>query len=365
MIIRGSSELPSFDLPSPNAPRRAIPRRVAPGTVPLVAVEGDAYDCGRHYAEIAQKNYPAYRALHGKNDGWNGVSGLVRRLYERYAPHLPTVFQGLNDGGVLRGKAAAPPDFGACTSFGVAGSLTLDGQPLSGQTKDPGIEKVPLYIALRMRIKNAPTILVLAYPGEVLGYGLWSTGTSIFRNSLYSKAGAATGLNFDEWGLLALASRSVHDALELAQRYGIAGAGNCLISDRQGESLSVEFNAMGVSVVPAKDGIATHGNHPEGIGTSRLDAYGEHEGPSERENSRYRMHGLWHLLNAERGRLTPQKAMMTLADHTYYPQGICRHWVEGKPEMETTAAVVAEPTEGKLHVVRGHPCANWATTYTT
>lgn len=85
---------------------------------------------------------------------------------------------------------------------------------------------------------------------------------------------------------------------------------------------------------------------------------------SERENSRYRMHGLWDLLDAERGRLTPQRAMMLLADHTYYPQGICRHWIDGDPRSETVAAAVAEPTLGRLHVVRGQPCCNWPVTYT-
>ena len=360
------SEAPlTFDLPSTNAPRGPIPRRVSAGTVPLIAVEGTAYDCGRQYAELCHQRYPGYRAYLDSYPRWEQhLSAETKRLYERHAAHLFDVFRGLANGAGASTGTVAPPVPGGCTSFGISGAITLDGQPISGQNKDPSISKVPYYIALRMRIKDAPTILVLAYPGEVLGYGLWSTGMSIFRNSLYSQTGADQGLAFETWGYLALAGTSVRDAVDLAKRHGLAGAGNCLISDPQGESLSVEWNAAGVSVVPAKCGIATHGNHPEGLETAPLDAYADHEGPSERENSRYRMHGLWHLLAAERGRLTPQRAMMLLADHTYYPQGICRHWVDGKPDMETTAAVVAEPTRGRLHVVRGQPCANWPTTYT-
>ena len=76
------------------------------------------------------------------------------------------------------------------------------------------------------------------------------------------------------------------------------------------------------------------------------------------------MHGLWGLLDGERGRLTAQRAMLLLADHTYYPQGICRHWIADEPNSETVAAAVAEPTLGRLHVVRGQPCSNWAVTYT-
>ena len=71
------------------------------------------------------------------------------------------------------------------------------------------------------------------------------------------------------------------------------------------------------------------------------------------------------MLEGERGRLTPQRAMMALADHERYPHGICRHRVEGKPASETAAAAVAEPARGRLHVVRSQPCSNWAVTYTT
>ena len=49
-----------------------------------------------------------------------------------------------------------------------------------------------------------------------------------------------------------------------------------------------------VSVVPATAGIATHANHPEGAETLRFED--PHWAASERDNSRYRMQGLWRLL---------------------------------------------------------------------
>ena len=364
----GKSASPTtFDLPSPNAPKGALPRRVPEGTVPLIAVEGTAYDCGRWYAETVRERYPGFRKYLDGQPWWQDMSSEVRRLYERDAPHIIDLFRGLREGAGApesTASAAPVPIQEGCTSFGVSGSITLDGHPMSGQNKDPDISSAAMYIVLRMRIKDSPTILTLAYPGEVLGYGLWSTGMSVFRNSLYSRSGAEKGISSTEWVYLALAGTSVHDAVDLARRFGLQGNGNYLMSDPQGESLSVEFNAGGVNTIPARDGIATHGNHAEGPDTHPFEAYGDNEGPSERENSRYRMHGLWQLLNAERGRLTPQRALMALADHTYYPQGICRHWVDGKPQMETTGSVIAEPTQGALHVVRGQPCCNWPTTYT-
>ena len=361
----GAADAPlTFELPSPQAPPGPLPRQVPEGTVPLIAVEGTAYDCGREYAQIVRERYVGYRNYFGGLEWWKELSPEVQRLYERHVPHLFDVFRGLADGAGPDARDVPPPAPRGCTSFGVSGSLTLDGHPFSGQTKDTQTKSAAQYVVLRMRVKDAPTVLVLAYPGEVLGYGMWSTGMSIFRNSLYSKASSDQGLAMQQWAYLMLAGNSVHDAVDLAKRFGLKGAGNCLISDPQGESLSVEFNAGGVSVIPAQDGVATHGNHAEGEATGAFGAYVGKEGASEEENSRYRMHGFGRLLRAERGRLTPQRAFAALADHTYYPQGTCRHWVDGKPGMETTAAVVVEPTLGKLHVVRGQPCANWPVTYT-
>ena len=339
----------------------AIPRLVPPGTIPMVAVEGTAYECGRDYAAIVMREYPGYRTYLDMAYHWTTLPDEMDRLFQSRAPYVLDLYRGITE-------VAGPPqgtrkeeDRSDCTSFGVSGSVTLDGQPISGQSKDTPYKSAYLYIVLRMCIKGAPTLLTLAYPGEVLGYGLWSTGMSIFRNSLHSKGGAEKGLSMVQWGLLTLAGQSVHEGVKLARKYGIADAGNCLISDPHGESLSVEFNVGGVGVVPAEEGIATHANHPEAVETA---PYEDYPHALERENSRYRMHGLWDLLNAERGRLTPQKALMLMADHTHYPLGICRHMVDSNRYVGTSSVVIAEPTKGKLHVVRGNPCCNWPLTYT-
>lgn len=364
-----------YSLPSAAAPPGQLPRRVPEGTVPLVAVEGTAYDCGRWYGEIVRERYPGYDHYLKDVGAFARPPGAAQRLLERHAPHVTEIYRGLAASAPGGGDAepsaiahhtAPVEDAGGCTSFGVSGEVTLDGQPVSGQTKDVGTSAVPLYIALRMRIKDAPTILVLAYPGEVLGHGMWSTGMTIFRNSLYSSAAAEGGLSMREWALLALAGASVEDGAHMARRHGVHGEGACLISDGDGRSLTVEFNAGGVGIVPAKDGVATHANHPEAPETLPFDCdWSRHgHGPSEREQSDWRAQGLRAMIDAERGRFTAQRALMFLADHTYYPQSICRHWIDGKPSSETVSAVVAEPGKGLLHVVRGQPCANWPVTYT-
>jgi isopenicillin-N N-acyltransferase-like protein len=327
---------------------------------PLFSIEGDAYQCGVQYGELVRERFPGYRIYLDMAFDWAGLEPGVRRLVEDRAPFLLDLYRGLNDAADGSRSPAPARPLESCTSFGVSGSVTIDGNPLSGQTKDTLPESADLYIVLRMRIENGPTLLVLAYPGEILGYGLWSTGMSIFRNSLHSTSQAAQGLNMVQWGLLAMAGESVEGAVELARSHGLRESGNCLISDASGESVSVEFNAGGVSMVPARDGIAAHANHPEGPDTIPFD---DTSNPTQRADSSWRAKRIRELLEAERGRLTAPKAMSLLADHAGFPMGLCAHGRERTPPCYTTAAVVADPAKGNLHVVRGSPCANWPVSY--
>jgi len=343
-----------------------LSRDVPGGHVPLVSIEGTAYECGRHYGAFVLERYPGYRRYLDVALVWRSPSREVRRLCEQRAPYLLDVYRGLLDvtapGGPTGGANVLPGSdrSGGCTSFGVAGSVTLDGEPICGQTKETIVDSALLYIVLRMRIKDGPGILVLAYPGEVLGYGLWSTGMSICRNAIYSRGGEGPGLTMEQWGLLSLAGRSVDEAVELARRFGISTVGNFLMSDAAGRSVNVESNAGGVSIVPGRDDICTHANHPTGEATA---PYEDYPNATERKNSRHRAAQLWSLLNAERGLLTAQKALMCLADHANYPGSICRHVIEGMPGFCTTGAIVCQPTRGLLHVTRAQPCCNWPVTY--
>ncbi len=343
--------------------------RLAPeGVIPLVDFEGSAYECGKAYAKFTMKNYPGYREYLDMAYDWKSLDPELKSVVDERTPYLLDLHRGI-------WEEAGPPQKPLkshssnsraskddCTSFGIAGDQTVDGYPLSGQTKDTPLDRIELYIVLRMRIEEGPTLLILCYPGETLGYGMWSTGMSLYRNNLYSTAGREGGMSFKVWGMLTLAGSSIDESIELVNRFGLQGFGNCLIMDSEGKSASIEWNAGGIDVLPAEDGICTHANHPIGPETSQ---YLGVDG-SELRCSEHRTFGLRKKLIAERGRLTPQLVLSILSDHTDYPNGgICRHREEeGFTDCITTAAVITEPTRGKLHVVRGNPCSNWPVTYT-
>ncbi|HRU04887.1 MAG TPA: C45 family autoproteolytic acyltransferase/hydrolase [Candidatus Brocadiia bacterium] len=348
---------------SHNAARGGIiPRQIPEGVAPLVDVAGTAFECGQRYAAAVMAMPRRRSHLETMRQYLAQWPRPVIRLIEDRAPFLVDVLRGMAS--ETAGLGPAPPsprDTGGCTSFGVSGALALDGAPLSGQNKDTPVESAFLYIVLKMRIQAGPTILVLAYPGELLGYGLWSTGLSLFRNSLYCPPSPSGLLTLESFGLLALASGSVDAAIDLARTHGVQDNGNVTISDASGKSAAVEWDARGVTVVEARDGVVTHANHAEAPALGAVDVYPD---PEERRLSEFRSRRLRELLQSEHGRLTSQKAMMILADHEGYPGGLCRHKMDGSDSRCTTAALVAEHSRGVLHVVRGQACSHWPVTHT-
>jgi len=333
--------------------------------VPLIAVEGSAFDCGREYVEIVLSRYPGYHRYLNMLDAWRRLPRHVEALFDQRAPYIPEVYRGMLAAyspatGVYAPQAEQPATEEECTSFGLGGTFTADGLPLSGQNKDTVRHSESLYIVLRMRITGAPTILVLAYPGEVLGYGLWSTGMTLFRNSLHSTADHPVGLTKEQFGLLALAGRTVDEATELAMREGVQDQCNILLSDSLGGSINVETNGGGVDVLPAANGLCVHANHPVGTKTIHHE---QRENQDKARNSRLREQRLTNLLREARGKLTSKECFRILSDHENYPYGLCSHDENDSGETCTTASVVAEPARGLLHVVRSNPCRSRPVSY--
>ncbi len=354
-------------------------RPVPEGSVPLLTVEGSAYDCGYQlgivWREVIQARVRANPQAR-ETPWWARRNGVFKRLVELHAPHLPDLMWGLQCGAGMKhlpplswpvhagafSSSIAPEE---CTSFSVTPAATLDGGPVSGQTKDPSSPDPAMrYLVLRLQPVGAPAFMTLTYPGDLFGYGFSSTGISAFRNSL--KTGTPEkGLPLGVWGLLALCMKSLDQIRELTLQHGLQAAGNILVIDPDGQSMSVESAAGGLTFVPpADDGFQVHTNH---VIDPALRPY-ENADWEGLPCSQHRYRRMSELLAGERGRLTAVKCMQFLADHYGYPGlSICRH-----PDPDggaysrnkyTGAAVVAEPRKGLLHVVRGQPCMNWPTTY--
>jgi isopenicillin-N N-acyltransferase-like protein len=325
-------------------------------------VAGTAFECGEQlgWAWVHALKLAAERVQAGSRPWWSVRSGPVSRLMRRHAPHLPDLFCGMARGAGLPmekvgTRLPGKPEEG-CTSFAAAPRFTLDGTPISGQTKDTPDNRITRYQVLRMRMTDAPAALTLTYPGWLYGHGFVQGRCAIFRNSLY--AGEHAGLlPYSVWGLLALHCASVEEVASLTREHGVDRTGfHATVADAQGCILGIECGRGGVGVCRPRRGLYVHANAVRsGKRLLKYDTGGEYG----REDSLHREERLRARLEPEAGRLTSQLAFQAMTDHDGFPDSVCRH----RAGINTTAAVVAEPVQGLLHVCRGHPCRNWARRY--
>jgi isopenicillin-N N-acyltransferase-like protein len=334
-------------------------REFPEGHIPLVDVEGTAYEAGIMLGYTWEDTFKleAQRWPAGSRPWW--MDKRFRKLISRHAPHLPDIYRGMAKGaGVPEDRISTPvaPETSSCTSFAIQPAATLDGHPISGQTKDTGGSRCFRYQVLRLKLKVAPSALTLTYPGWLFGHGFVAGGCSVFRNSLYVKKGDGM-LPYFVWGVLALHCKTVEEAAELAKKHGVQEPAHCTVADEHGGIAGLEMGKGGVAVIKPRKGIYTHANAVvSGKPIIRHQKEDEHYlGDSLHRQERLRLR-----LEADRGRLTAQLAYMALCDHDGYPRSVCRH--ESLNSL-TTAAVVVEPTRGLLHVSRGAPCRNWPQTY--
>jgi isopenicillin-N N-acyltransferase-like protein len=284
-----------------------------------------------------------------------------RRLVSRHIPHIPELYEGMAEGAKIDPKKLVIPTpqdvFAGCTSFAMDASATRNGRLLCGQTKDTPINRIGRYQVLRIAPTDAPASLTLTYPGMLFGHGFVAGGCAVFRNSLHAGKQAGKSLPYGVWGLLSLHCTSVAEVIALLERFGVNESFHCTVCDASGSIAGIENGAGGVAVLQAKDGIYTHGNNV--LSGSALKRHELVDRSYVRFSTR-RTSRLAELLSRDRTRLTPQLVLAALSDHQGYPRSICNHESD---DFSTTAAIVAEPSTGRLWVSSGPPCENWPVEY--
>lgn len=341
-------------------PKKKKQRECPEGTVPLIDVEGTTKDAGVLLGYAWQDALPrdADRWPTRAKPWWRHT--VCKELVERIAPHLPVLYRGMAQGaGIPDDRVSTPvkcdPAHG-CTSFAIHPRVTLEGRPISGQTKDTSFTRILQYQVLRLRLLDAPSALTLTYPGWLYGHGFVAGGCAIFRNSLYAGPGRGR-LPYFVWGILALHCSDVEQVARLTKDYGVQEGAHCTVADEKGGIIGIEIGRGGVAILKPTRGIYTHAN---AVASGPKLAKHQETGSNYLEDSGHRAQRLWHCLELDSGRITAQLAFMAMCDHDGYPRSICPH--EGKRSI-TTAAVVVEPARGLLHVCRGNPCQNWPETY--
>ena len=340
--------------------------------LPEMRFEGSSFEAGKYMARWTLENYPFYPWYLGEAvQNWSAPPECTLNLYKKYAPWVLEFYRGmLGELHELHFDPDVPPPplpeqkipgENECTSFSLAPELCVGNAPLSGQTKDTGIISMDLYIVLNMHLTDGPSMLKLAYPGELCGYGMHDNGMTLFRNNLKSTA-EGSGIPGLIFALLSLCTGSVQTAGKIALEYGVGGMGNYLLSDLE-DACSFETNAGGVEIIPRRDGIQVHTNHPLGASTLPYEYTKDAPRPA---NSRFREELMNKALRRLDRPVTPEMLFAAMASHNEDPkkESVCRHGNEEGTAPCTTAAVVADPVNRKLYVTRGLPCMGKPTVYT-
>ncbi len=329
--------------------------------IPFFSCRGTVRECGRQLGGAWKTTLTINADRYDSRDRPWWRDSKFRKLIERLAPHLPDLYCGLAEGaGIAEDRIGTrlPSEKGGCTSFAVAPAVTLDGIPISGQSKDVSVARGHELIVLRMEIKDAPSALTLTYPGWLFGHGFVRGGVSIYRNSLYLNS-RESGLPYAIWGILALHCPSVEDVMQLTRDHGIDQYAHVTVADEAGGIVGIEYGGGKANFLEPRHGIYAHANAIES-GDRDVLALERADRDFLRPDSMHRTARMYAQLDPEHGRITPQICYRAMADHDGYPRSICRHQSE---RAVSAAVVIGEPTRGRLTVTRGLPCQSWPTTY--
>jgi isopenicillin-N N-acyltransferase-like protein len=342
------------------------------GGYPLFTARGSHRILGRQHGEQARtrvRGFLDYLAgtlrLSRERLGWRAMRFLP--LFDRHCPHLVEEIRGLAEGvGVdfpealavqIRGELGFVQD-GACTTFVIGPRGTASGQVLIGQNSDVEPELEEFAYVLRLEPEGKPAVLMWTFGGMIGYHGLNAAGVAHFANSLGGGPVWKMALPHYPVKRLMLETHSLDDVLALLRRVPVCSSGNYVLCDGDANIADVELTPEGFAVLKDEgEGFIAHSNHFVG-GPYACEATDRASVP----DSMPRLTRMRELLASRSGPLTVDDLKRFLADHEGYPISICRHPHVGAdhPSVSargrTTASLIAEPANGRLHVSRSNPC---------
>ncbi|MDY7230847.1 C45 family peptidase [Hyalangium rubrum] len=240
---------------------------------------------------------------------------------------------------------------GMCTSFAVSGKATSDGQALVGQNVDWHPDATVDLI--RVRYPDGRTLLSLCLSCSPY-YHLSSEGLASCANlTLVAPQPCRSIVPLGVYLPRALRQPGLHAALELLA--GVArGFGAYLLGDSHGRVLGFESTYDDEAVLEPERDVLVHANHYQAERLRALDLTHQFVPCTHGRATRMRA-----LIDAEHGRLTPERLMGFLADHGNPEGRLCRHDEPAAPgamPMATKAAVVMAPARKTMWVAAGPAC---------
>ena len=335
--------------------------------MPEVTFQGSRHEVGRlHGAAFSvaiRRELQLALTLHGGKESSDPAQLFART--KAFAPwmrrHLPGYLaevEGLAEGAGLSVDAALflavsdglqPHPNGDCTSFYCGPESSRDGSVFLGQTKDTP-PRDGRYFVMRFRYDDGPEMLLLNYAGWLANIGMTSYGVALCGNALYANTQTPDCLPF------ALLKRAILESPDVARARQFVESGlwqdGCLgLADRSGRGVFIELILGRPHYLEMTGEARGHANSILTPEHRNLDC-----SASASPCSSTRQQTVDRILQAPSGSITDETLRNLAANHENAPHSICRH--PRTPEgTRTTAALVANVSEGWMDVALGLPCS--------
>jgi isopenicillin-N N-acyltransferase-like protein len=243
--------------------------------------------------------------------------------------------------------------FAGCSTFAVTAESGT-GKTLIGQTYDMPEFHQDYLTVLRLRPAQGPRQLVFTFAGIVGAAGQNEEGLAVNINYL-SPCDVGLGRLHSVVVRQALAATQLADALTPVATPPRAGGAHFLISDRDGNVISVETTAKRFAVAYPEGNAIGHTNHYLAGELKEI----EYIRGSSIGSSLARYTALRRFLRERGGELTTAALMDLTRNHTSYPRSICAHgagFEQTGQRTRTVSAMVQVPADGVMHLTNGCAC---------
>jgi isopenicillin-N N-acyltransferase-like protein len=240
-----------------------------------------------------------------------------------------------------------------CTDVAVGPEQTADGSVLVAHNEDFTPDYEGLVHPVRVAVEGKPAFFAMSYQGLFPTMGFNDAGFSLTGNAV-SPNDVRAGIPKMFPPRRVLESRTLKEALESAMPPGRGSSFNNIVCSREGELYSLEGSATDYEALYGEGGRLVHTNHYVGAKMLKYE-----NDPQEKFCSILRYNRARKLLEASRGRITPEAIMQLQRDHLSRPDSICRHVNPADSEadrVKTLFGSIVNLTRGEVYISGSTPC---------
>lgn len=351
---------------------------------PVYECAGTPYEIGFAHGSQAKAQIDAtidtYKAMFKdySDIDWKKAKKYARKFIptiEKYDPDIMEEIKGVAEGSgydledilalnvrseiVMQGSQVRAMSDG-CTTFAFMPDETDTGEVIMGQNWDwkESIQKGCCILKIRQETK--PDITMVTEAGIIGKIGLNSAGVGVALNALASDKvveGEVIPLHIALRGVLN--SVTLSDAIRAAGVMNLACCANFTMASAEGQAVAVEIGPGDIDVIYAENGYVTHTNHFYGPRMINVHDTGR-IGLPDSYLRRGRINDLIRKMKSEGdGKVSIPKMKKILADHTGFPDSICRHndvTESAAKTLCTVFSIIMNLDREEVYFAPGNPC---------